>query len=66
MRDRNFWVKVIILEGICSEISVCFEGEIVWDFILIGEIEEADRPLAVAVETVDNVTLDLFCRLRVA
>jgi hypothetical protein len=56
-----FRLKVALLEGITGEVPLCLEGKVVRHFILRGEIEEADRPMAVAVKTVDDVRLDLLC-----
>ena len=56
----RFRREIVLLKRVGRKVSVCLEGEVVRHFVLIGEIEETDRPLTAAVETIDYVSLDLI------
>ena len=56
----------IVLNLGFSQILMCPEGEILWHFVLISEIEKAYRPLWIAIETQDYIGLHLLHRLSIS
>ena len=56
---RSFLEEIFVLFGMVGQISIDLEDKVVRYRVFIGEIEEADRPLYVAVEATNDVSEDL-------
>jgi len=56
---RCFLEEIVDLIGMLGQVSIDLKDKVVRYLVFIGEIEEADRPLHVAVEATNDVREDL-------
>ena len=56
---RCFLEKIVVLIGMLGQVSINLEDKLMRYLVFVGEIEEADRPLQVAVEATNDVSEDL-------